>query len=408
MQGTTQFQYRPLPGPDYIRLLLLNSADEHEDVTASIGEVSVNQLHPDIPPYTPLSYSWGRNEDGDTLPSRHIFMNGCRVEVTENLFDALVHLRRHIQTGLVGPLFWIDALCINQTDDLERSSQVAIMDRIYAHGINTAIWLGEDHKTGEDDLAFEVLKLFEQELDLYNDKWPISRATPTTLASDLLRMAGPLIMRYGSDGHGPTHMLPSRVKPYTRMDRPQWNDLFLAIDTWCVAVYNVLRRRYFWRRWVIQEIYSSASQPIFVLWGHHIMVSTVFVDFIEQLLHALTCLEQLGYIGALKTWLERAGAGEALFENLHDLHPSGNRAFDLLRVGSARSQILTSTSTASALENGPWHEFLLILHGFSETDCKDPRDRIYALHSLLKAPASLQPDYGISIESLYKTLPSRS
>jgi len=39
--------------------------------------------------------------------------------------------------------FWIDAVCINQSDLPERGSQVSMMDVIYRHATNVLVWLGE-------------------------------------------------------------------------------------------------------------------------------------------------------------------------------------------------------------------------------------------------------------------------
>lgn len=38
---------------------------------------------------------------------------------------------------------WIDALCINQDNLEERSSQVALMNKVYSRAYIAIIWLGE-------------------------------------------------------------------------------------------------------------------------------------------------------------------------------------------------------------------------------------------------------------------------
>jgi hypothetical protein len=39
-------------------------------------------------------------------------------------------------------LFWIDQICINQTDLTERTQQVGIMPSIYGNSVRTLGWLG--------------------------------------------------------------------------------------------------------------------------------------------------------------------------------------------------------------------------------------------------------------------------
>lgn len=50
---------------------------------------------------------------------------------------------------------WVDALCINQTDNVERAEQVAKMGSIYSRTSHLIVWLGE---VGEgSDLAMDLI-----------------------------------------------------------------------------------------------------------------------------------------------------------------------------------------------------------------------------------------------------------
>ncbi len=60
--------------------------------------------------------------------------------VRQNLHDAMMQLRRE-ETPRT---FWIDAICINQNDDMEKSQQVSQMVEIYANACSTAMWLGKE------------------------------------------------------------------------------------------------------------------------------------------------------------------------------------------------------------------------------------------------------------------------
>lgn len=59
--------------------------------------------------------------------------------ITRNLDTALRRLRRQECTRRL----WVDALCINQSDDKERAHQVSMMDQIYACANQAVIYLGE-------------------------------------------------------------------------------------------------------------------------------------------------------------------------------------------------------------------------------------------------------------------------
>jgi hypothetical protein len=44
---------------------------------------------------------------------------------------------------------WIEAICINQADDQEKSHQVAMMGDVYENASNVLIWLGDEDSTTE-------------------------------------------------------------------------------------------------------------------------------------------------------------------------------------------------------------------------------------------------------------------
>src|SRR5690349_15461535 len=58
--------------------------------------------------------------------------------VTRNLVEALRMFRRQ----QIPRALWADAICINQKDLEERSSQVQLMTRIYSEASAVLIWLG--------------------------------------------------------------------------------------------------------------------------------------------------------------------------------------------------------------------------------------------------------------------------
>lgn len=59
--------------------------------------------------------------------------------------------------------FWADAICMNQADAQERSSQVQLMYNIFSQAKMVISWLGADG-TGDLEIAFALLNLIANEL----------------------------------------------------------------------------------------------------------------------------------------------------------------------------------------------------------------------------------------------------
>jgi hypothetical protein len=91
-------------------------------------------------PYHCLSYEWGTQE-GDG----YIVLNGRLMNVRANL---LAFLSEAASWHHPENLLWIDALCIDQDNALERNHQVRQMGAIYSNALQVMVWLGNDGRTG--------------------------------------------------------------------------------------------------------------------------------------------------------------------------------------------------------------------------------------------------------------------
>lgn len=111
----------PGQGPSPAKATLVNCTLEH---------VSLD----DKPKYQALSYVWG--PAGLTTP---ICVDGKLFEATINLEAALRHIRKNDEILTL----WIDAICIDQRNDFEKSDQVKRMGDIYHHAWEVIIWLGQ-------------------------------------------------------------------------------------------------------------------------------------------------------------------------------------------------------------------------------------------------------------------------
>jgi hypothetical protein len=82
-----------------------------------------------------LSYMWGTEE-----ATQVILINGQSFLVRRNLWEFLVRIQRADVKYRV-PI-WIDAICIDQNDVLERNHQVSLMGLIYSNARLVISWLG--------------------------------------------------------------------------------------------------------------------------------------------------------------------------------------------------------------------------------------------------------------------------
>jgi Heterokaryon incompatibility protein (HET) len=98
--------------------------------------------------YLALSYCWGREDQ-----YKYIFVNGALKRVTVNLWTALCALRKTLNRSKGLLKVWVDALCINQSDNDERNHQVRLMRTIYAGARLVISWLGPE--ADNSNLAFD-------------------------------------------------------------------------------------------------------------------------------------------------------------------------------------------------------------------------------------------------------------
>ncbi|KAG4255443.1 hypothetical protein FPRO04_03975 [Fusarium proliferatum] len=102
--------------------------------------------------YEALSYTWG-----DPEPTKRILVNGLPFWISANLFAALRQLRLPERPRLL----WIDAICINQNDLIEKAGQVGMMFSIYLKAYRVVVWLGQ--ATDDDEYLFNLLETYGRE-----------------------------------------------------------------------------------------------------------------------------------------------------------------------------------------------------------------------------------------------------
>ena len=172
-----------LDGKEF-RTLLLEAGEGEDRVCCELQHVSL-QDYPK-PQYETISYVWG-----DPAVRGTIFVHGRATDVPASTERVLKRFRNPVRDRVL----WIDAVCINQADPVERGQQVAMMADIYANTFHGLIWLGED----DDRCAEKATGVFEavikhagEETDgfrryreIMHDKDGIERYAPTLGSLDL-------------------------------------------------------------------------------------------------------------------------------------------------------------------------------------------------------------------------------
>lgn len=125
------FSYQALE-TDSIRLLTFNPERSLGGTDLLLKHVPRDQAQ-----YVALSYCWG-----SALTQSPILLNGQVFLVTENLWDALTAIWTFHREELANLSIWIDAICIDQDNVLEKNFQVAQMWRIYSEAQRVLAWLG--------------------------------------------------------------------------------------------------------------------------------------------------------------------------------------------------------------------------------------------------------------------------
>lgn len=115
-----------------------------------------------VPAYITLSYAWAdmaAEMESTAFPyslrpatNYSIAVDGKPMQVTANL-HAFLHEASKL-SELRSQYLWIDQLCIDQSNIIERNAQVAMMGSIYAKAYRTIIWLGKITGSMDQDIGY--------------------------------------------------------------------------------------------------------------------------------------------------------------------------------------------------------------------------------------------------------------
>ncbi|KAF3809590.1 hypothetical protein GCG54_00012876 [Colletotrichum gloeosporioides] len=272
------YEYAALPTDRHIRVIhLLPAATPEAPLHCYIREVHIDDdegLY-----FEAISYTWGTPTFDHTL---HLNRQDTVFNITSSLSNALRCFRLRDRPRFL----WADAVCINQNDKREKSSQIPLMADIYRRANSVLVWLGD---ANDAETAMRVL-------------------------SRMSRSIGP------------------------ELDTNEKAAIISSLDI-------LLQRPWFSRRWIIQEIVRNHDVSMHC--GSSSLSWTRLIAILARLgtdtgttnQQAVDALTQMRNLWRRTVLLEDTKVGHTLLENMHTFSHFGcaddrDRLFALAALSS--------------------------------------------------------------------------
>jgi hypothetical protein len=350
------YRYLPISSSE-IRLLRIDPGNFYDPLHCALKNIAVTRIRSHVLTFQALSYAWGKvgtehvilvsnihqsTTDSDstqaTKPTTEDFER-FSFPVQRNLFQALRRIRqpnKHLW-------LWVDALCIDQHDEIDKSQQIPNMPEIYSNAWNVIVWLGEggESQGAENDLQ-RAMDLIPKILNLRM----LDELLNTDCASEEILLS--------------------------------W-----------LSFGQLLQSPWFSRRWVIQEI--ACARQLSIRIRHHIVSWIDFTDTIDIYIHNLGRIQKVLWQSSLIL--------------PHPLPPSSaecSRAMALLEVSSNCFQKTSDLRIKTKLLS--LETLVLAASSFAVSEI---RDTIYALlylandREVILRSSGLLGTYGSTLNSDY-------
>jgi hypothetical protein len=309
--------------------------------------------------YHALSYVWG-----DASIKQTIYVNGVPFAATTNL-AAYLCARRMVFCGekLFDQEIWIDAICINQSNDAEKTEQVQMMRKIYERAALVIAWLGSD-SDDQYKTPFEIIKIgCEQVVNntaLPSVEWMKPHAS------------------WLCEGRGAEDK---------NMLNPAWNS------------FEALFKNPYWSRvWTLQEIVVPLEGPIFLQAGTKVIPAQGLFWLTEWMNSVRKCqrpdfIPKTLWSGfSTEVWLHNRIGFRRVAEVL-----AGREEFK--RLPALQKAPEGSARHTRFIERGFASDWSLEVWGFYRREAQDPRDFIYGYLGLTDLP--IKPNYTKPIRDVF-------
>ncbi|KAK5077831.1 hypothetical protein LTR64_003769 [Lithohypha guttulata] len=335
------------------------------------------------PDFVALSYAWG-----DASDKRLILVNDSPVYITANLYAAITALRYSEQSRV----FWIDALCINQEDDVEKSWQVNLMKDIYQRASQVLAWLGPACDDSDQVMKFlntigrkaeacGVTSVHGHHLDVWREmasKGPLTaKQDPSSPCIGVVR--------------GRLRLIPLQALV----------DLFHAISGWhgetsrfpVAGMQRLFTRPWWGRVWVLQEI-TLPAKAFFVCGSQGISRHRCRAALSAYIALWMVLMRNC-HNGVWSFLPYHTRIMTTLFHHRPNIMLCGQDLHQRDRFPLAAFLRATCVGSVNLRRHGPHH-----------LESTDPRDKIFALLSLASDQEWLQrrgviPDYTRTCQDVY-------
>jgi Heterokaryon incompatibility protein (HET) len=324
------FDYQSLKR-DNVRFLQLNPAKDPQDpLYASLIQAPLVDAE-----FEALSYCWGEPKLTKTLQTS----NG-NIQITESLDGALRQFRNPDKTRLL----WVDAICINQQSNVEKSIQITLMGDIFRSAKTVLVWLGP--LSLHSLWSMEYLEVLASESERFG--------IPGPAGTDRVWIGDPQLTGGEEDG---VTILESAMLAHVE------------------ALYE---RAWFTRLWIVQE--AALAKNLSLCCGPYLM------DWVDFELATTVLIAAFDAVGGYP-----------------DVMRPVLRAWKII---TARNDYQMSLLDRD-VEVDSYQTLGIYTPDMKAQDCTDDRDRVYALLSISRAERKIQPDYTKTVAQVYTDFATR-
>lgn len=255
--------YQPLHSGSTIRLLELEAGifQDPFHVCFHLADLQAGPVD-----YEAISYVWGQttsNTRGAHGQTQRVMCGTQSIPISRNLSEALRYIRYSDRSRMI----WVDALCINQTDDKERGHQVTLMSKVYSTAKRVIIWLsGRTTQTRNkadfyensayDPYPDEEQQIVYESLDARGqfDFRAVSMVANTWLTERSLDASATYLVNTRDSRVHQGHLSYLAGGESYGLDFAGWSQGDQQSDEllW-MAIKDLYQCQWFWRVWIVQE-----------------------------------------------------------------------------------------------------------------------------------------------------------
>jgi hypothetical protein len=336
------FTYSRLPDPTkQFRLLSFEPSSPKSTVSCRLETHFIT----DNPPYYAISYHYG-----DPSAVSTVLVNGQETQVNRNCWHALNQIRTQSYTS---GLFWVDSLCINQSDLKEKSLQVHRIAAIFSGA--DEVWACFGPASGDSDFLLQKLAMFPPESPTFSINTAFAERS-----DDLQRRTVNWMVSLGNE-----------------------------FGRFAAALKAFGSRPFFSRMWIYQEIFLASNMKM--LFGREAADMQALKDVTQvcsTLMMSYCPQSEYDYKDA------QLDLNKLLWKN--DLFVKVGSDSDLGALRLLVGQLQSKHRLGKVIHFGDVSGIVQVQEAIQRLNCQDPRDKIFAIISLFGSSSTITPDYKIS------------